>query len=293
MEIIDLSEEYENTYCRCLEDWSPGMDEAGDYKKLWLEKKKKQGLRVKLAKDEQGKIVGMIQYIPIEHAPVTGSGLYYIYCIWVHGHKEGVGNRQKKGTGTLLLEAAEKDCRDLGATGMAAWGIMLPFFMRSRWFKKHGFKRADRDGMIELVWKPFTPGAEPPRLLKMKRKPAAVKGTVTVTCFRNGWCPAQNMSCERIKRAAAEYSDHIKYTEIDTDIRDNLDEWGIADAIFVDDRIVPTGSPVTCILFQGASPRSRGCPSAPFACPYRNKCSRSCNTARPGEHCHIFRFSLC
>jgi hypothetical protein len=28
MEIIDLSAEYENTYCRCLEDWSEEMSEA-------------------------------------------------------------------------------------------------------------------------------------------------------------------------------------------------------------------------------------------------------------------------
>lgn len=243
MEIIDLSPEYEDTYCKCLEDWSPDMNEAGDLKKSWLAKKKKQGLRVKLARDEQGKITGMIQYIPIEHAPVTGSGLYYIYCIWVHGHKEGVGNRQKKGTGTMLLNAAEQDCRELGAKGMAAWGIMLPFFMRSKWFRKHGFKRAERQGMFELVWKPFTDGAEKPRLLKMKRKPAVEKNTVTVTCLRNGWCPAQNLSCERIKRAAAGYSSGIRYIEIDTDNRENMDEWGMADAIFIDDKIVPTGPP--------------------------------------------------
>ena len=44
MEIIDLSAEYEDTYCKCLENWNPEMDEAGDYKKSWLVKKKRQGL---------------------------------------------------------------------------------------------------------------------------------------------------------------------------------------------------------------------------------------------------------
>jgi len=96
MEIIDLSAEYEDIYCNCLEDWSEEMKEAGDLKRNWLEKKKNQGLRVKLAKDNNNRIVGMIQYIPIENAPVVGKGLYYIYCIWVHGHKQGVGNNQKR-----------------------------------------------------------------------------------------------------------------------------------------------------------------------------------------------------
>lgn len=243
MEIIDLSPEYENTYCRCLEDWSREMDDAGDYKKLWLEKKKRQGLRVKLARNEKNEIVGMIQYIPVEHSPIIGSNLYYIYCIWVHGYNKGVGNHQKKGIGTLLLEAAEKDCRELGAGGIAAWGILLPFFMRSKWFKKHGYKRADRNGMIELVWKPFAEGERQPRMIRMKKKPPVEKGIVTVTCFRNGWCPAQNMSCERMKRAAREYEDHIKYVEVDTDIKENLDEWGIEDAIFIDDKKINTGPP--------------------------------------------------
>lgn len=250
MEIINLSKEYENTYCKCLEDWSEEINEAGDYKKQWLEKKKQQGLRVKLAKNERNQIVGMIHYIPIEYSPIIGNGLYYIYCIWVHGYKKGVGNYQKQGVGKLLLEAAEKDCQELDAKGIVAWGILLPFFMRSKWFKKQGYKRADRDGMIELIWKPFIENAEPPQLIRMKRKPAVEKGIVTITCFRNGWCPAQNLSCERMKRAASEYQNHIKYIEIDTDIKDNLNEWGIADAIFIDDMKINTGPPPSYIKLQ-------------------------------------------
>ncbi|MFA6504757.1 MAG: hypothetical protein WCT14_01595, partial [Treponemataceae bacterium] len=68
-------------------------------------------------------------------------------------------------------------------------------------------------------------------------------GVVTVTCFRNGWCQAQNMSCERMKRAAGEYPDKTKLVEIDTDLPANLDEWGIADAIYLNDRLIPTGPP--------------------------------------------------
>ncbi len=243
MEVIDLSEEYEDTYCRCLEDWSEEMNEAGNYKKVWLAKKKKQGLRVKLAKTEKNEITGMIQYIPVEYAPAIGRNLYYIYCIWIHGYKEGVGNYQNQGIGKMLLEAAENDCRESGSDGIAAWGIMLPFFMRSGWFKKQGFKRADRDGFIELVWKPFNKDAEPPKLIKMKKKPPVQKDIITVTCFRNGWCPAQNLSCERMKRAADGYMDRIRYIEIDTDEKENLNEWGIGDAIFIDDKQINTGPP--------------------------------------------------
>ncbi len=46
-----------------------------------------------------------------------------------------------------------------------------------------------------------------------------------------------------MKRAAGEYTDHIKYVEIDTDVRENLYNWGIADAIFIDDKKINTGPP--------------------------------------------------
>ena len=188
----------------------------------------------------------MIHYLPIEQAPAIGQGLFYIYCIWVHGYKEGVGNHQKQGIGKQLLAAAEADARQLGASGMAAWGVMIPVFMRSQWFKKQGYRRADRDGLLELVWKPFTAAAVAPRLLRSQRQPEPIKGQVSVTCLRNGWCPAQNLACERIKRAVADFPpEQISYCEIDTENRAALLDWGRADAIYIDNQLVPTGPPPT------------------------------------------------
>ncbi|MBI9105187.1 MAG: GNAT family N-acetyltransferase [Spirochaetales bacterium] len=245
MEIIDLEERYEQTYCKCLEDWSDEFDDAGDLKKKWLARKKTQGLRVKLARNEKDEIVGMIHYVPIEHSWAKGVNLYLIYCVWVHGYKEGVGNNQGSGIGTLLLEAAEADCMELGADGLAAWGVRLPFFLRSKWYKKRGYKVADTDGMLELVWKPFKVDVMPPELIKRKKKPPAKNELPTVTCFRNGWCPAQNISCERAKRAASELGDRVRFIEYDTDNPEVFEEWGIADAVFIEDKCITNGPPLT------------------------------------------------
>lgn len=148
MDIIDISEEYEASYCKCLEDWSAEMEEAGTLKSQWYRKKKQEGLRVKLARDEAGRIVGMIHYIPVEQAPALGEGLYYIYCIWAHAYRQGVGDQRRRGIGTQLLKAAEEDAQALGALDIAAWGVTLPFFMRSSWFKKQGYQHADRQGQL-------------------------------------------------------------------------------------------------------------------------------------------------
>ncbi len=243
-EVIDLTKEHEKLFSLCLEDWSDDAVEAGPRRGEWIERQKPRGLRAKLAIDDSGNIGGMIQYLPIEHSFVDGRDLYVIHCIWVHGHKQGRGNFQKKGMGKALLAAAEEDVRRLGAKGIAVWGLWLPFWMKASWFKKHGYKKADRQGIAVLLWKPFTDDAAPPRWFeKNKKLPEITKGKVTVTALVNGWCLAQNLIYERAKRAAFEFGDKVVFCEIDTSDRDVMAKWGIADAVFIDHKQVQSGPP--------------------------------------------------
>jgi GNAT superfamily N-acetyltransferase len=245
MNIVDLNEHHLPLYFLCLEDWSDEIKEAGNHKEVWYHKMKDKGLRVKLALDDQGTVGGMIQYVPIEYSPVEGSGLYFINCIWVHGHKQGRGNFQHRGMGNALLEAAEADARELGAKGIAAWGLLIPVFMRASWFKKHGYRSVDRQGIQVLLWKPFTTDAVQPKWICPKGKPSLEPGKVTVTAFRNGWCPAQNLALERAKRAAAEpqFADKVVFREVDTFDRADVLQLGISDALFVNHQQVRTGPP--------------------------------------------------
>jgi GNAT superfamily N-acetyltransferase len=243
MKITDLQPGQENMYCMCLEEWSDEMREAGDQKSRWFEDAKKKGLRVKLAIDDNGEGAGMIQYMPVENTHVSGEGLYLIYCVWVHGYKKGQGNYQKRGVGTALLEAAEQDARDLGAKGMAAWGVILPFFIRAAWFKKKGYTACDRDGIAALLWKRFSDDAVAPGWNKQKKTPETEQGQVTVHSYMSGWCPAQNLTYERAKRAAAELGGRVVFKEYHTAEPVVFDEWGILDALYIDGKQVRTGPP--------------------------------------------------
>lgn len=243
MRIVDLAPEHEEIYCQCLEDWSDEIREAGGHKREWFEHSKNKGLRVKLALDDGGTVAGMIQYVPVEQSPARGTGLYFILCVWVHGHKQGRGDFQKKGMGSALLAAAEEDARRLGARGMAAWGVVLPFWMRASWFKKHGYRKADRLGMMALVWKPFAADAAPPSWIRPKKKPQPEPGKVVVTGLLNGWCPAMSLVHERARRAAAELGPQVEFREIRTWDRDAFLEWGRSDALFIDGREVRSGPP--------------------------------------------------
>ncbi len=247
MKIIDLTEEHQKLYFVCLEDWSDEMKEAGNHKETWFHKMKNKGLRVKLALDESNEVGGMIQYTPIEHSFVEGKDLYFIHCIWVHSYKKGRGDFRGQGMGRALLEAAEKDAQKLGAKGIAAWGIPLPFWMKASWFKKKGYIKTDSQGFLGMVllWKPFTSDATAPKWPKPKKKPETIPGKVTVTCFINGWCPVQGMTFERARRAASEFGDKVVFQGINTSDRDTLQEWGIPAALYIDSKNVWSGPPIS------------------------------------------------
>jgi len=194
----------------------------------------------------------MIQYVPIELSPgAEGRDLFFVLCIWVHGHKKGRGNFQKRGLGKALLRAAEEDAKERGAKGMAAWGMSLPFFMRASWFKKHGYKPADKVGMQVLLWKPFHEDARPPRWIRTEWIPETTAGKVTVTARLNGWCPAMNMTTERAKRAAAELGDAVSFKLLDGLEGEIPVEWHVPDVLFVDQKQIRTGPPPSYKKIRG------------------------------------------
>ncbi|MBI9060661.1 MAG: GNAT family N-acetyltransferase [Marinilabiliaceae bacterium] len=248
MRVIDLKEEYKPIYFNCLEDWSDEMKEAGTHKECWCNKMENKGLGVKLALDDADQVGGMIQYIPIEYAIAEGKDLYFINCIWVHGYKKGKGNFQKQGMGTALLSAAEEDVKARGAKGIVAWGMPLPVWMKASWYKKQGYRKADKTPGIfgpVLLWKPFTRDALPPRWIHQKKKPDLIPGRVVVSSFINGWCPVQSIVTERAKRVASEFGHQVVYKEYNTSDRDVMIEWGLSDALFIDDKKISNGPPLS------------------------------------------------
>lgn len=251
MKITDITPENEKLYFCCLEDWSEDVKEAGDRKQRWYEHMKDKGIRVKFAMDDHDVIGGMIQYLPIEHSIFKGENLYAVLCIWVHGHKKGRGNFQKRGMGTALLKAAEEDCRQLGAWGLVTWGLILPVFMRASWFKRKGYQVVDKSGIMRLLWKPFDERALPPKFIQPLRKPEKGKEKINLTIFKNGWCTAMNLACERAKRASLDFQDQINLQEYDTLDRQVVEEWGISDGLFIDGKEVRTGPPPSYEKIRG------------------------------------------
>lgn len=52
-----------------------------------------------------------------------------------------------------------------------------------------------------------------------------------------------NIVYERARRAAAEFEEQVEFRSIDTFNREALEEWGIADAVYIDGKKLNTGPP--------------------------------------------------
>ncbi|MBI9102555.1 MAG: GNAT family N-acetyltransferase [Spirochaetales bacterium] len=243
MEIKSLSKEHEELYLCCLEDWSDEMKEQGEHRLCWYNQMKDRGLGVKLAL-ENGEVGGMIQYIPVEDSPVDGKNLYFILCIWVHGHRQGRGSFQKRGFGRALLAAAEEDVKRRGADGLCAWGLGLPVWMRASWFKKHGYTPVDKSNGRVLLLKKFNPDVIEPSWILPVGKPEVEAGKVVITALVNGSCSIGGVNYERAKRAASEFGEEVVFKGINTCDRDVFARWGMTDTIFLDDKIISNGPPL-------------------------------------------------
>lgn len=245
MKILDLTEKTKMDYFTCLEEWSDEIKDGVCRKECWYNNMHNQGLRVKLAQNDAGVIAGMIQYAPIEHSWIEGNDLYFVYCIWVHGHKKGRGDLRKHGIGKALLRAAEDDVQNLKSNGIVVWGLLLPFFMRAKWFRRQGYQKVDRKGMSVLLWKPFSEKARAPRWIRNKKKAERVPGKVVVTALSNGWCSGINGMIERAKKVCSEMEDKVVFREIDMTNRDTVREWGLSDGLFVDGKNIYKGPPLS------------------------------------------------
>lgn len=172
-------------------------------------------------------------------------------CIWVHGYKEGRGDYRKRGMGKALLKAAEEDCREMGSNGLVTWGLIIPAFMRASCFRRQGYTIVAKNGFMRLLWKPFDEEAKPPSFIKQKKIPEKGSDKVNVTLFRNDWCPAMNIACERAIRASGEFKDKINLQEYNTLDREIVKEWGIAEGLYIDGKEVRTGPPPSYLKIRG------------------------------------------
>jgi GNAT superfamily N-acetyltransferase len=219
-------------------------------RRRWYHRYKDKGLRAKVLVRDDHAIVGLCQYLPIEHSPLIGEQLLTILCIVVHGYEHLVGNQQGKGYGRFMLNCIEEDARASGAKGIAVRSEYSPEW-EAQWntvsFYEHmGYSPLETCGPFVLVWKPFVKDAQPPSMLHPRPSPSKETEKTRVTVFTNGWCGVDCSCCIKARDSVAGIEKLVAYEEIDTSDRANMLSYGIDEAVLLNDApFRPWGTPWT------------------------------------------------
>jgi len=109
-------------------------------KQCWLQANAQFGLRAKMLLAADGQPSGYIEYLPGEFAwrGVEAAGFMFIHCVWVFSRQ-----CQRKGWGSVMVEACLDDARNSGMLGAAAMVRDGPWMADRRLFLTNGFEPVD------------------------------------------------------------------------------------------------------------------------------------------------------
>ncbi len=171
----------------------------------WLQKSFRDGLRILLFRDEKGKPLAFLEYVPGEFAwrPVKAKGWLFIHCLWVYGQGQKVG-----GLGGRLIHACVEEARKAGAVGVAAMVSEGPWMVGRKVFLKNGFEQIAEADRFQLVIHRLREGPTP-RFRDIRRNSAKSRGLRIVYAVQ---CPMLSKSVRDLSEMAAEHGLDLKVT---------------------------------------------------------------------------------
>lgn len=131
----------------CIKDLKkPGFQ----CKREWFEERYQEGLRMKILKDADGKMMGFIEYLPASHAwrPVDAKNYMFIHCMYISSNKN-----KNQGYGSLLIHESEKDAKAQNMSGVCVMTSNGVWITDKRIFEKNGFSQVDQRDRFELISK--------------------------------------------------------------------------------------------------------------------------------------------
>ena len=165
-----------------------------------------------------GRPVGILEYYPIEVAPVPvrGSDLFVINCLQVP-HRE-------------LREEAEKE---LVSACVKDWSTRKGVIVlgRSKPWDLLGFEEVARDAWPEggelVLWLMKFWEVEEPRLVSGERDVHLVRGKVRVDIFESNHCPWEHYVGALVEEVAEEFGSAVLLDRVDCSSRDAVLKYGI------------------------------------------------------------------
>jgi len=255
MRLVEIDETTEDTFYRCLHDEIPADPRVMAMRREWRAMYQPKGHRAKVLFDDLEQVVGLTNYIPVEHSPYEGVNLMAILCMWIHGYEHLVGNQQSKGFGRFMLGEIEADARNSGCDGVCVWAKDYEAWNPVSFYEHMGYSRADQSGLDVLVWKRFNPHAKPPNFLKQNPvQQGRDSEKVQVTSITNGWCGGGCQQCIMVRDAVADLGDQAQLTDVYAHEKSDMRTRGASiDVVYIDgEPFRPDGPPADKTEFKQA-----------------------------------------
>ncbi len=204
------------------------LGRAKDVKRFWNYNMVFRGGRILVAY-EGTRPVGQLEYVPIEYAPrpVTGEQLTFIDCLFV------APKSRWHGVGSELLEACEEKVRE-HSRGLVAIAYPDSLFMPAGFFIEHGFVTVAVTDCAWLMLKAWQEVRQP-EFMPCRYQPAPPQaGKTRVDVFWNGQCPFWVKSHDGLLHVAKELGDRVVVRDINTGDRAVMEQWGVANGVFID-----------------------------------------------------------
>jgi hypothetical protein len=179
------------------------MHEGHGPKMDWLLERFEEGLRYFLFRDEKGKPLAFLEFVPGEYAwrPVHADGWLFVHCLWVYSSGQKVG-----GLGSKLVRASVQEARDRNALGVAAMVSDGPWMVGPGVFRKAGFRKIAETDRFELVVYRLREGPEP----RFRDITGNLKDYQGLNLVYSAQCPMLPKSANDLSEMAAEHGLELK-----------------------------------------------------------------------------------
>ncbi len=175
----------------------------------WLQQRLCEGLRFYLFRDDGGKPLAFLEYVPGEYAwrPVDAPGWLFVHCLWVYQSGQKVG-----GLGSRLIRACVEEARQTGAVGVAAIVSDGPWMVGRQVFLKSQFEQVAEIDRFQLVTHPLREGPNP-RFRDISGNLAKYRGLHIVYAAQ---CPMLVKSVNDLSDMAAEHGLKLQTTKLES-----------------------------------------------------------------------------
>jgi GNAT superfamily N-acetyltransferase len=179
-------------------------------KQDWFEKQYNKGLRMKILKGIDGKMIGFIEYVPASNAwrPIEAKKFMFVHCITVYSKKD-----RNKGYGSFLIDEVEKDAKRKELAGVCVMTSKGAWIANKSIFEYNGFKAVDSRGRFELLSKKWDTTVPDPKLIDWTKQQSKYKGWNLIYADQ---CPWHEKSVVALLNTAMDYDVDLKITKLET-----------------------------------------------------------------------------